>query len=58
MTQQQTKPKKKPVKRVNVILARHHVHAGEPKKPGDKINVTVDQKERLFKQGIIDIGAN
>jgi hypothetical protein len=41
------------VKKVSVTLAKPHTHAGEPKQPGDKINVTPDQRTWLIERGIV-----
>lgn len=41
------------VKRVEVTLKKAMKQAGVDKEPGEKIEVTPAQKERLAKQGII-----
>lgn len=38
---------------VEVTLARPHTHNGRAHQPGDKIEVTADQKAWLQKRGVI-----
>lgn len=38
---------------IEVTLDKPHTHKGQPRKAGDKINVTVDQKTWLTQLGVI-----
>lgn len=41
------------VKKVSVTLAKPHTHAGKAHKPGDKIDVTEDQRAWLIERGVV-----
>jgi hypothetical protein len=50
---EQTNNNARVVARVEVKLKKAHTHAGEDKAPGDTIEVTPKQKNRLTERGII-----